>query len=117
MSRIPMQHRGKRPRFFPVNGMDELMSMVLELTAELWIIKKRLYLLERVAGNAGVSLTPGIEGYDLSDTEVKELDSLRRQMIATVLRSLENEFSELAEVRSETLATGDPGCNDGVRAA
>jgi hypothetical protein len=117
MSRIPMQHRGKRPRFFPVNGMDELMSMVLELTAELWIIKKRLYLLERVAANKGLALTTGIENYDLSEQEVEELDSVRRQMIATVLRSLENEFSDLADVRSETLATGDPDLNVGVHAA
>jgi hypothetical protein len=117
MSRIPMQHRGKRPRFFPVNGMDELMSMVLELTAELWIIKKRLYLLERVAGQEGLSLTPGIENYDLSELEVQELDSVRRQMIATVLRSLESEFSELDEIRSETLAAGRSNLNDDARAA
>jgi hypothetical protein len=117
MSRIPMQHRGKRPRFFSVNGMDELMSMVLELTAELWIIKKRLYLLERVAANKGVDLTPDIENYALSDQEVKELDSVRREMIATVLRSLENEYSNLADIRDETLATGDPDKNASVRAA
>ena len=48
--RIPLSHRGKRPRFFDASGTDELMSMVLELTAELWVVKKRLYLLERVAG-------------------------------------------------------------------
>ena len=106
MSRIPMQHRGKRPRFFPVAGIDELMSMVLELTAELWVIKKRLYLLERVAGQAGVALTPQIENYNLSDAEVEELDNLRRQMIATVLRSLEGEFSNLAKVREEAKVTG-----------
>ena len=69
-SRIPKQHRGKRPRFFQAHGMDEMMSMVLELTAELWVIKKRLYLLERVAGQAGVPLTPEIEGYNLSETEI-----------------------------------------------
>ena len=106
MSRIPMQHRGKRPRLFAAKGVDELMSMVLELTAEVWVIKKRLYLLERVAGKAGVSLTPQIEDYDLSEAEVHELDALRRQMIATVLRSLESEHAESAQVRKEMQATG-----------
>ena len=48
MNRIPMRHRGKRPRFFEAKGMDELMSMVLEVTTEVWVLKKRLYLLERV---------------------------------------------------------------------
>jgi hypothetical protein len=86
--------------------MDELMSMVLELTSELWIIKKRLYLLERVAAKEGVALTPGIENYALNEEEVRELDGIRRQMIATVLRSVDGEFSELAEVRNDALATG-----------
>ncbi|MEJ2139728.1 MAG: hypothetical protein P8Y61_09820 [Gammaproteobacteria bacterium] len=106
MSRIPMKHRGKRPRMFSTNGVDELMSMVLELTAELWVIKKRLYLLERVAGQAGVPLTPEIENYDLSEAEIAELDALRRTMIATVLRSIESDNTPGAKVREEVTQTG-----------
>jgi len=98
-SRIPMKHRGKRPRFFSANGMDEMMSMVLEMTAEVWIIKKRLYLLERVAGQAGVSLTDEIENYNLTEAEITELDTLRHDLIATVLRSTEGEFVATRKVR------------------
>lgn len=105
-SRIPLSHRGKRPRFFTASGTDELMSMVLELTAELWVIKKRLYLLERVAGQAGVPLTPQIEGYDLSADEVAELDQRRRLLIATVLRSLESDQTDRGQVRQEMEALG-----------
>ncbi len=92
MKRIPMKHRGKRPRFFEAKGMDELMSMVLEVTTEVWVVKKRLYLLERVANNAGISLTPGIENYELNEDEIKDLDNLRHKLIATVLRATEGEF-------------------------
>jgi hypothetical protein len=98
-SRIPKQHRGKRPRFFQAHGMDEMMSMVLELTSEIWVLKKRLYLLEKVADDAGISLTAGIEGYDLSAAEIAELDSLRSDFIAAVLRSTESDFSETRKVR------------------
>jgi len=101
MSRIPMQHRGKRPRFFEAKGIDELMSMVLELTTEVWVIKKRLYLLENVAGQAGVSLTEEIENYELSEAEIKELDSLRHQLISTVLRSTEGQFSPTTKIGEE----------------
>jgi len=94
-----MQHRGKRPRFFEAHGMDEMVSMVLQLTTEVWVIKKRLYLLERVAGNAGVALTPEIENYDLSTAEIAELDVLRNELIATVLRATESEFTETRKVR------------------
>ncbi len=96
---IPLQHRGKRPRFFSAPGMDEMMSMVLELTAETWVIKKRLYLLERVAGQAGVSLTDEIENYELTEAEINELDQLRTQLISTVMRATEGEFVETRKVR------------------
>ena len=104
--RIPLSHRGKRPRFFDASGTDELMSMVLELTAELWVVKKRLYLLERVAGQAGVPLTPEIEAYELNPLEVAELDERRRLLIATVLRSLEVDQAGRSQVRDEMEATG-----------
>lgn len=104
--RIPLSHRGKRPRFFEASGTDELMSMVLELTAELWVIKKRLYLLERVAGQAGVSLTAGIEAYVPDADEAADLDQRRQQLIATVLRSLEADPADRGKVRQEMEALG-----------
>jgi hypothetical protein len=94
MARVPMSHRGKRPRFFPSTGMDEMVSMMIELTAEVWVLKKRLYLLERVAGDKGLDLTSGIEGYALSPGEVDELAAERKKMIANVLRALEAEFGQ-----------------------
>jgi hypothetical protein len=106
--RIPMSHRGKRPRFFSASGTDELMSMVLELTAELWVVKKRLYLLERVAGQAGVPLTPQIEAYELDEGEVAELDERRRLLISTVLRSLEVDPVERGKMREEMETMGSP---------
>ena len=93
MSRIPMQHRGKRPRFFASEGMDEMVSMMLELTAEVWVVKKRMYLLERAAEEQNVSLSEGIENYELSEKEIAELDTLRSRMIANVLRSTEGQYS------------------------
>lgn len=106
--RIPMNHRGKRPRFFSSSGTDELMSMVLELTAELWVVKKRLYLLERVAGQAGVPLTPQIEAYELDEGEVAELDARRSLLISTVLRSLEVDPVERGRMREEMQTMGAP---------
>lgn len=100
-SRIPLAHRGKRPRFFDAAGSDELLSMVLELTAELWVLRKRVYLLEKVAGRAGLPLTAGIEGYELGADEVAELDRRRRELLATVLRSLEGDPAERRKVRQD----------------
>ena len=85
-----------------------MLSMVLELTAELWVVKKRLYLLERVAGQAGVPLTPQIEAYDLDEAEVAELDGRRRLLIATVLRSLEVDHTGRSTMRDEMETMGAP---------
>lgn len=106
MSRIPMQHRGKRPRMFAAPGMDEMVSISLELMAELWVLKKRLYLLERTATNAGLELSAGIEHYNLSDAEVAELDAIRHRMIANVLRSLEANNVAHTQVRTEAREIG-----------
>lgn len=89
MSKIAMQTRGKRPRFFPGAGTDELVSMLLELSSELWTVKERLYALERAADDAGLDLTRRIEAWQPTDQEAGELDAARERMIATVLRSLE----------------------------
>ena len=75
MSKIAMQTRGKRPRFFPGAGTDELVSMLLELSSELWTVKERLYALERAADDAGLDLTRRIEAWQPTDHEAGELDA------------------------------------------
>jgi len=89
MSKIATQTRGKRPRFFAEAGSDETVSMLLELAAELWTVKERLYALERAAADAGVELTSRIETWQPSESETQELDGARQQMIASILRSIE----------------------------
>ena len=89
MSQIPMDSTGKRPRFFAESGQDEMVSMMLELMAEFWTMRERMYALERVAEKAGLSLTEGIEDWQPSAEEAAELDQDRQRMIQTVMRSLE----------------------------
>ena len=89
MSQIPLDSTGKRPRFFAEKGGDETVSMMLELMAEFWTMRERLYALERVAEQAGLPLTQGIEEWQPSPDEAAELDQDRKRMIQTVLRSLE----------------------------
>ena len=106
MSRIPMQHRGKRPRFFASEGMDELVSMMLELSSEVWVIKKRQYLMERVAEEQGVSLLEGIEKYELSDDETRELEEMRSKMISSVLRATEGQYSPTQKLQDGCESAG-----------
>ena len=105
-TRIPLTHRGKRPQFFAGNGMDELLSMVLELASETWVIRRRLYLLERVAARNGLELTRGIEGYEPDPDEARELEEMRRRLVATVLRAVETDPAGREQVKQDMTVIG-----------
>lgn len=112
MTRIPMSHRGRRPRFFPAQGMDELVSMVIELTSEVWVLKERMQLLEKVAAAQGVELTAGIDAYAPSPEEKAALAAERERLIANVLRSLEAEFGDVTEAYADDVAAaGSPAAS------
>ncbi len=99
MSRIPTEVRGKRPNFFPEAGTDELVSMLLELTSELWVVKERLYALEKVADQAGLNLSGRIEGWRPSEKEGQELDEARAALLANLLRSTKARHVPSAHLR------------------
>lgn len=71
--------RGKQPRFFDVQGVDELVSITMGLAQELWAVKERLAAVEAL-GNAGIS-TSAVEAYEFSDEERAALDRERREFI------------------------------------
>ena len=106
MKRIPLQHRGKQPRFFATEGIDELVTMVLEITTELWVVKKRLFLFEKVADEKVMSLTAEIENHELTDAEYEDLDAMRQQLIATVMRTTDGEFAPMQRLREGCASAG-----------
>jgi hypothetical protein len=74
--------------------MDEMVSMMMELTAEVWVLKKRFYLLERAAREKGLDLTAAIEQAELSAAENERLEAERKAMVASLLRAIEAEFGQ-----------------------
>ena len=71
--------RGKQPRFFDVQGVDELVSITMGLAQELWAVRERLAAVEAV-GTAGISAA-AVEAYEFSDEERAALDRERREFI------------------------------------
>ena len=71
--------RGKQPRFFDVQGVDELVSITMGLAQELWAVKERLAAVEAL-GKAGIS-TAAVEAYEFSEEERAALDRERREFI------------------------------------
>ncbi len=87
MARLPRQTSDQRQRFFAAEGVDELLSMVLELTAEVATLRERQYVTERVLEKHGIDMANEIEGYELSTKDESVLADERDRLLETVLRS------------------------------
>ena len=90
MRRIPRKRRGERNRFFQAEGVDELLSAVLRLSAEVSVLKDRVYIAEKVLEQQGLNVSQAIESYELTDEQEAELAANRQRMIETVLAQFDN---------------------------
>lgn len=86
---IPRKARGRRNQYFEADGVDEIISMVLELTAEVSALRERQYLLERVLEQSGIDAGEGIEHYQRSEEDDSRLAADRDHLIRTVMRNLQ----------------------------
>ena len=89
MPELPRSARGARRRYFEADGVDELLSMVLELTSEVATVRQRLYVTERVLEKHGLDVGRDIEGYELSEEDARHLAEDRERLLRTVTRTLE----------------------------
>jgi hypothetical protein len=94
---LPLDAAGKRPTFFPETGVDELLSMVLELAAELWVVRERLYRVEAVAETKAPGFTDLVESTPLSAAQAAELARMRETFTRGLFRSLGRPNGEKAE--------------------
>jgi len=91
MARIPLMARGRRNRFFEAEGVDDLMTMVLELTAEVSVLRERQYVLERVLEDNDLAVGKSIEAWRPNAEDEAVLSEDRERLISTVLRTLDVE--------------------------
>ena len=85
----------RRQSFFDSDAVDQLMSMVLELAAEQWVLRERMFVVEQAAGKLGLKLADAVESYELTDTEKSTLASMRATMIENLMRSVNREHRPL----------------------
>ncbi len=97
MSALPLEAGGRRPAFFEQEGIDQLVSMVLELAAELWVVRERGFILERVLAQHGLAVSEAIESYTPTAEEQATLASMRATMTAQMFRTLAREHRAVAQ--------------------
>ena len=91
MTMLPLDATGRRPAFFGQDGMDQMMSIVLELAAELWVVRDRVFLMEAVLQSQGVAVSDAIEAFTPTDEQQATLGRMRAEMTAQMFRSLNRE--------------------------
>jgi hypothetical protein len=91
VSLLPLEASGRRPAFFDEPGMDQLLSMVLELAAELWVVRERVFVLETVLTQQGVTAADAVEAYVPTEDEKAVLAKMRAEATANIFRTLNRE--------------------------
>ncbi|MCC5795458.1 MAG: hypothetical protein JJT85_12115 [Chromatiales bacterium] len=112
MSRIPMHVRGTKPRFFPEQGTDELMSMVLELATELWAVRERQAALEHVITANGIDVCSAIESWQPDPKTAEALEAERQRMVNSLFRSLEANYVDRSHAQHRIDSGADPTLPD-----
>jgi hypothetical protein len=85
---LPLDAAGRRPAFFSQDGVDQLLTMVLELATELWVLRERVFVIEAAAADHGLPLKTAVETYALSAEQSAELARIRGAMMDQLFRSL-----------------------------
>lgn len=101
MSRIPMTPKGIRPNFFDEGAVDRIVTMMLEMMTELWVVKERLYAIEKVLDDADIVVKEHIESYKFSEDEIAELEETRRKFITNIMRALDTKSIDRASLQSD----------------
>ena len=99
MGEIPLDVRGKRPAFFDDPATDAMMTALLEVMAENWALKERLYALEKVLVDGGALKKGALEGVEWSDAERAVHEAERRRILEDALRAVKGNFQSASARR------------------
>jgi hypothetical protein len=101
---LPRTIRGGRQFFFDDPAVDKLVSMLLALSGEVWVLRERLAAVEGVAAAKRAFTTEEIEGYEFSPEELQRLGAMRSEFIGNLFRVLEERVDA-----ARTAAASVPG--------
>lgn len=88
---LPRHIRGKRPQFFEDPAVDHLLSMVLELSAELWVSRSRQEALESFLAQSGALDKSAFDAFELPEKDAESLQTWRNEFMQRLFRTVEAE--------------------------
>jgi len=85
---LPRAAKGDRPTFFDDPAVDALVTMVLELAREQWVLRHRLAVIEDYVERRDGSLG-AVESHALPPEATAALDAQRAEFVARLFRAVE----------------------------
>ena len=86
--------KGYRPQFFedPIN--DKLLSMILSMATEMWVMRERIDTIEALADAKGVILQSEIEAYDPPPERDQAREAMRQELLDRIFYLMQEEAAD-----------------------
>ena len=88
--RLPRVAKGKRPQFFDDPAIDQMMTFIIELSAEVSVVYDRLDTVERLLDSKGMVSRADIEAYRAPEAVEAERMARRDAYLKRVFRMHQN---------------------------
>jgi len=88
MSDAPESLLGRREAFFETEAIDQLVTMILEVATDHWVLRERVFVIEKAAEQLGIRLGEAVEAYQLSAADQQLLAAQRKALIENIMRSV-----------------------------
>lgn len=107
-NRLPRHAKGKRPKFYTVDGLDEAMSMILVLAGEFSVMRDRLETVELIAAQKNIILDKEIENFEPDEATMLNREQRRKSLLdrlyyLTLKKAEEQKNDDSAERYSSVL--------------
>jgi len=86
--------RGYRPKIFKDPIDDHLLSMMLSLVNEVWVMRERLDTIEAIAGRKGLVLEEEIEPFEPDSERDEKREAMRQEFLDRIFYLLWEEVED-----------------------
>jgi hypothetical protein len=102
--------KGKRPAYFDEPALDRILSILMAVAGEVWVLRERLDTVERLLEEKGSLTREDIESFVPDRETASERGALTREYVARILRGVQQDMEALSadeppvdQVRKELL--------------
>lgn len=98
---LPRHTRGKRPHFFDDPAVDQLMSVVLAMSAEISVLYDRIDAMQRLMDEKGSLSHEELEAYLPNEAAAAERQAHREELLQRIFRVVRREAGVFSTQEAE----------------